>query len=149
MADEKIRSGRAGKTAGRLLLLLSTVILIAAIVFSSYMGGQSKLMSKLTAYYKSGTIDKIGTLISDTADKDGLLRDIQNSWDMESAIYGDDLSVRYKFESRSAMSSDEFIYNCEVTFYGGDNPADKRFYSVLMVRENGTWRIAGYNRISR
>ena len=74
MADEKIGSGRAGKTAGRLLLLLSTVILIAAIVFSSYMGGQSKLMSKLTAYYKSGTIDKIGTLISDNADKDGLLR---------------------------------------------------------------------------
>ena len=105
MADEKIRSGRAGKTAGRLLLLLSTVILIAAIVFSSYMGGQSKLMSKLTAYYKSGTIDKIGTLISDNADKDGLLRDIQNSWDMESAIYGDDLSVRYKFESACFVKS--------------------------------------------
>lgn len=136
-------NNKAGKVIGKLFFGLSLIILAAVLALSIYLSGQGKLISKTLTLYKSGSIDRIEPLLSSEIDKTAFMADLEKSRERLLTVYGDDLSVRYDFESRDMLSTDEFIYNCTVTAYGGDNDATENFYSFILVRENGKWKIAG------
>ncbi len=136
-------NNKAGKVVGKLFFGLSLIILAAVLALSVYLSGQGKLISKTLTLYKSGSIDKIEPLLSAELDKAAFLADLERSRTQLLTLYGDDLSVKYDFQSRDILSTDEFIYNCTVTAYGGDNDATENFYSFILVRENGKWKIAG------
>ena len=134
------------KAAGKIFLAFAAAAAVLALIFSSYMGGQRKVIEKYYTAVSRNDFTNFGKCFRSGIDSSSQTSALYESFESEAGYLrpetGGIVHVRVNFKGRSMQNISEGDYYYTVSYYNDDADSlttpELRFH---LVREGISWKL--------